>query len=502
MGLIKDGKVYRTVEEQVVHLTKAHEEQLTINKNVSRDLQELGISANLGGYNLVRFAFETQGKYYKLANGTIPNPIGQGSDIGDYFEITSHNAEDIPAYGYLIEGNLIAISYSGDFMAEYSQLAVRNVTKGLEMYDNVQYTEFEGSSLNDYNAQDRKKQIFNVIDDLAYGTRTQYASFDLNNDGIYNFVFVGTVNNGRNGYSVYVTNGVDVQEIIEKMQIHDIIEFAENNDTELVDPSAVIGDLYEYIGNNNFEYKGNIRGQKGETGETGAQGEQGIQGVQGLQGIRGEQGVKGEPGRDGIGIIPVGGILNSPSELPEFSTTEIGDGYVVLNTTGSVVAYDLYYHGRGTTEYSIIPNWGGIKGDKGDKGDTGPQGIQGVQGIQGNAGANGRPRYKHSITIYVKDSSFAAGASELKFYLYNDYGEKYSGFAGIQASLNTEIYVPICVYKSVQTGMFVLFTSLRLKTYPLKPSIQCIVFNGNNGFYSTNPFREISDIEFVSDYVS
>ena len=257
MALIKDGVTYRTYEEQVEHLTKAHREQLTINQNVSRDLQELGISANLGGYNLVRFAFETQGKYYKLANGTISNPIGEGSDIGDYFEITSRNAEDIPAYGYLIEGNVIAIAYAGDFMAQYSQLAVRNVTKGLEMYDSVQYIEFEGSSLNDYKAQDRKKQIFNVLDDLAYGTRTQYASFDLNNDGVYNFVFIGVLEAGHDGASIYATNGVDVEQVVEKMKLNDLILFSENNDTQLVNPEAVIGDVYEYLGNNSFEFKGN-----------------------------------------------------------------------------------------------------------------------------------------------------------------------------------------------------------------------------------------------------
>lgn len=174
MPLYKDGTIYRTYEEQVDHLTKAHREQLTINQNVSRDLQEIGISANLGGYNLVRFAFQKQGIYYKLAKGTIDNPIGAGSDIGDYFEITSHNADDIPAYGYLIEGNKILIAYAGDFMAEYSQLSVRNVTKGLEMYDTLEYVSFEGSSLNDYNPQERKKQLFNVIDDIAYGTRKRY----------------------------------------------------------------------------------------------------------------------------------------------------------------------------------------------------------------------------------------------------------------------------------------------------------------------------------------
>lgn len=491
MALYKDGKIYRTYEEQVDHLTEAHKEQLVINQNVSRDILELGVAANLGGYNLVRFAFETQGKYYKLAEGTISNPIEEGSDIGDYFEITSHSSEDIPAYGYLIEGNLIAIAFAGDFMAEYSELAIRNVTKGLEMYGSVQYTEFEGTSLNDYDANERKKQLFNVIDDLAYGTRTQYASFDLNNDEIYNFVFIGVVNNGRNGYSVYVTDGTDVQDVIEKMQIHDIIEFAENNDTSLVNPAAIIGDLYEYMGNSNFIYKGNIRGAIGATGATGATGAQGIQGVQGVQGIQGEKGDKGDPGIDGLGVIPVGGVLSSASELPEFSTTEIGDGYVVLNTSGTTVAYDLYYHGKDIDDYSIIPNWGGIKGDKGDKGDQGEQGVQGVQGEQGEQGIAGGNLHCHYIrlnktnniicfilyleetaqlntitTIYNKMTTL--GLSGIipcsgRIYLYEDNDNiYYSTVYGVQKSYSGTAYGIYVSYREsdgIDSGIFISNTS-------------------------------------------
>ena len=57
MALYKDGEIYHTYEEQIDHLTKAHREQLTINKNVSNSLNELDIASNLGGYILVRFAF-------------------------------------------------------------------------------------------------------------------------------------------------------------------------------------------------------------------------------------------------------------------------------------------------------------------------------------------------------------------------------------------------------------------------------------------------------------
>lgn len=432
MALIKDGIVYRTYEEQVQHLTDKHIEQLTINENVSRELQELGVAANLGGYNLVRFGFVKAGTFYHYQLGTQTPQIDIDIDYGDYFEITSGNSLDIPAYGYIINDDdapRVNIVFGGDFIQNYTKLIFINVTKkqtqSLDVYN---FEQFDGTSLNDYNANDRKKQLFNVLQDLTYNTRTQYVSFDLNNDGNYSFVFIGAVPNGKDGASTYVTNGKDVQEIIEKIKLGDIIEFGNNNTTSLVNPSAVIGDLYEYTGNNNFVYKGNIRGPVGAKGETGATGEQGIQGVDGIQGIQGETGPQGEPGRDGIGIIPHSGILNSPSELPPFSSVELGEGYVVLNTSGATVAYDLYFKGRDGTDWSFIPNWGGIKGDKGDKGDTGSQGIQGVQGIQGQKGVDGGVSTKITITrtdddgstlnIFINGGNYTLGIGESRTFDY------------------------------------------------------------------------------------
>ena len=370
------------MEEQVVHLTKKHREQLTINSNVSESIKQLGISTNLGGYNVVRFAFQKNGTFYKIFSENITTNIA--GDEGDYVEITSKNINDIPAYGYFTSSNNVSISYFGDFENKYTSLYVRNVTKNTEEYLEISLVEFSGTSLLDYNSNDVKKQIFNVINDLSYNTRTQYVSFDLNQDNIYNFVFIGAIEQGKDGSSIYTTNGSDVEQVISKMKLNDNILFCADNQTIFVDENAKIGDVYVYNSISSFTKKGNIRGEKGDKGDKGDRGAQGAQGVQGVQGPTGPQGPKGEkgdPGDRGLSIHYE--ILNSPSELPDFSSANIGDAWRVINTSGTIVTYDLYFKAVDGDTWAIQPNWGGIKGDTGDQGPAGPQGPQGVQGENG-----------------------------------------------------------------------------------------------------------------------
>ena len=67
----------------------------------------------------------------------------------------------------------------------------------------IEYENFEGTWLNDYEPIDRKNQLFTVIDDIEYRTKTQYVSFDLNGDGVYNYVFIGVIDNGKDGKKYY-----------------------------------------------------------------------------------------------------------------------------------------------------------------------------------------------------------------------------------------------------------------------------------------------------------
>lgn len=388
MALIKDGKVYRTPEEQLLHLTEKHLEQITLNKNFSDSINRLEVTTNFGGYNLVRFAFEKQGTFFKIPYKKIQ--VSLIGNVGDFVEIMTHNVEDIPAYGYFTGEHEIEIAFAGDFVADYGFYTVNNVTSGQSNIETIKTVSFTGTSLLDYDANDVKKQVFHIIYDVAFGTRTQYASFDLNRDGNYSFVFIGTVTNGLDGSNIYTVKNENLQLLIQSVKIGDSVVFAENNTTGLIDGEALIGDVYIYKGNNEWEKNGNIRGAKGDKGDKGDKGEQGLQGVQGEQGIQGAKGEKGDKGDTGSqGMLIFTGILNSPAELPPFNEAKVGDAYRIINTSGSIVTYDLYFKAVNGIDWDIQPNWGGVKGDKGDKGDTGLQGIQGIQGIQGEKGEKG-----------------------------------------------------------------------------------------------------------------
>ena len=417
MSLIKDGNVYRTYEEQINHLTEKHREQIIFNKNVNNSLNKLEIATNLGGYNIVRFSFEKQGTFFKIANKKIT--IDLIGNIGDYVEITTHNTKDIPAYGYFVSEHEVDIAFAGDFTANYGFYTVNNVTSGQSNIETIEMIEFTGTSLMDYNPNDVKKQLFHIVSDSAYNTSTQYVSFDLNRDDNYSFVFIGAIENGADGSSIYSVSNQTLEIVIQNIKINDSIVFTEKNTTGLVDELAVSGDVYKYKGNSEWEKNGNIRGPKGDKGDKGERGEQGLQGVQGEQGIRGEKGERGDKGEPGDqGVLIHTGVLNSPSELPAFEDADLGDAYRVINTSGTVVTYDLYFKAVNGTDWDIQPNWGGVKGDKGDKGDTGAQGIQGVQGEQGEKGDSGSPRYIHYIKI-IDDATL----SQVNFILMLNSGE-------------------------------------------------------------------------------
>lgn len=91
--------------------------------------------------------------------------------------------------------------------------------------------------------------------------------------------------------------------------------------------------------------------------------------------FKGPQGAKGEPG-ESIDIHQE--IYASPSELPEFSQTEVNDAYLVQGNDG----YDLYFHPVDGTTWSIIPNWGGVAGPQGPQGEAGPQGDTGLTALE------------------------------------------------------------------------------------------------------------------------
>lgn len=377
-----------------MHLTKKHEEQLTINENLSNELANVSMAANQGGYNLVRFAFDRSGTFYRFSGAVIDAPY-DGMEEGDYIEIGSKNGVDIPAYGFYHKetNGVIRLSYLGDFTQNYATLTLTNVTKGMsfELPTNIPeqgillLVTFAGSSLMDYDANENKRQLFNVINDLTYGGRTQYASFDLNRDGKYNFVYIGAVANGKDGVGIYSTDGTNFNEILPLMKQYDTVLVTADNINIGVLPDAILGDIWEYQTSSSFVKLGNIRGPvgaKGEKGDTGATGAAGPVGPVGPTGATGPAGPKGDPGQ---GLRIHDGIKATPAELPVFGSTVVADAYVVLNTTGAVATYDLYYHAIDGNDWSILPNWGGVPGPEGPQGATGATGATGPAGPAGIA---------------------------------------------------------------------------------------------------------------------
>lgn len=280
MAIFKDGITYRTRDEQLTHLTEAHREQLEINKNVQRELQELSISANYGGYNYVRFAFQKrQGKtYYRLKQGFVVADVP--GTIGDFIEVTSKDKDDIPAYGYIGEGSILIMSDKsrGDFSDLPTIITIINTTNGKEYQINTVnkdwFETFDGTSLLDFNANDVKKQLFTILDDVSLNSQTQYVSFDINGDGIYNFVLVFVNSIGKDGVSTIVASLYNADSIINGLKPYDTCIRMDNFNVVQKNPDGTVSII------------GNIRGAQGEQGSQGVQGKQGIQGVQGVQGIK------------------------------------------------------------------------------------------------------------------------------------------------------------------------------------------------------------------------
>lgn len=394
MALIKDGKVYRTAEEQLLHLTEKHLEQVLINENVSKKLQELTVASNLGGYNIVRYSFYN-GSSFSISGCSIK----RSSDLayliaGDFVTFNSFNPDDIPAYGIVKEDKTIDFIFNGDYAENRAVLmCCKNGSGGSGVYFDVSMEYGRATCLDALNANNYKKQVFTVLNDVDYGCKTQYVSYDVNGDGRYEFIYIGVDKSGKDGRSFYSANSGSYASIRNILKQGDLL-LASTYISDIVDYNtnangASAGDVLEFVSGNKFIFKCSIIGPKGEKGEKGDKGEQGIQGVQGVQGVKGEKGEKGDNGKDGDGLDIKSGILSNPSQLPQFSSADVGDAYRVINTSGSIVSYDLYFKASNGTDWDIQPNWGGVKGDKGDKGDPGLQGIQGVQGIQGERGESG-----------------------------------------------------------------------------------------------------------------
>ena len=112
---------------------------------------------------------------------------------------------------------------------------------------------------------------------------------------------------------------------------------------------------------------------------------------------KGDTGAPGKDGKDGTSLDIQQQIYESPADLPPFAETTVNQAFVVKNTSDG---YDMYFHAVDGTDWTIIPNWGGIQGPKGDTGDTGAQGPEGKSALQcSSVYTNGTPAVDATLTI-------------------------------------------------------------------------------------------------------
>lgn len=115
------------------------------------------------------------------------------------------------------------------------------------------------------------------------------------------------------------------------------------------------------------------------------------------KGDTGAPGKDGKDGKDGTSLDIQEEIYDSPADLPAFASTTVNQAFIVRN---SADGYDMYFHAVDGTDWTIIPNWGGIQGPKGDTGAVGPEGPEGKPALQcSSVYTNGTPAVDATLTI-------------------------------------------------------------------------------------------------------
>lgn len=109
---------------------------------------------------------------------------------------------------------------------------------------------------------------------------------------------------------------------------------------------------------------------------------------------KGDTGAPGKDGKDGTSLDIQQQIYESPADLPPFAETTVNQAFVVKNTSDG---YDMYFHAVDGTDWTIIPNWGGIQGPKGDVGPEGSEGKPALQCV--SVYTNGTPAVNATLTI-------------------------------------------------------------------------------------------------------
>ena len=417
-------------------------------KNVTQDEQLLALQDNVNellarnpaGFLSQVYYGLTQGsqvyRFEKNATFTISSLPGQA---GDSYSITSGTqvVAYIPAVAINISDednqNLIKIISKGDYPVETSTFNITNMRTG-DVLQNVTLTGAitlqNASYLGDFDADDYKNKQITVLNDLELSeTNVIFVSLDLNSDDDWNWVKVGTLLNGKDGYSCFAITESTATSVLSAVKVGDILIAGETFDYgeysfEIGDVNTILALTPTMV----LQSKGNVRGPQGETGAQGNPGQNGTNGytpyiqdgnwyINGVDTGVQALGQDGSDGQDGQSFAMQSGLYSTPAnygetgnvgpasetlqELPTLPQSDItGKGYVVYDplTTPLAPYYDLYYANNGDVSWTIIHPYSGIKGQDGTDGYTpyiqsGNWYINGVDtgvpatGPQGNTGA-------------------------------------------------------------------------------------------------------------------
>lgn len=419
----------------------------------------------------VYYGIDRGAQTYRFIANNVFNLYVDGTP-GDSFELYSSDETSsyIPAIAVKLNDNQIQIVIQGDYPDYTENFTIVNMKTGQSITATLPLNSIvlqDASYLGQFYPQDNKEKQITVLHDINTNIdNAVYASVDLNSDGVYNWITIGSYMNGLNGKSVYGITSATMSAVLAVATVGDLL-LAGEAFTDSDGNTYAIGDLnqIDVLSPLELTAKGNIRGAQGDQGVPGNDGADGINGYTpyiqdgnwyingvdtGVQAI----GHDGTNGTNGQSFNMQSGLYSTIAnwgqagnedpdgnpllQLPTLPTTGItGKGYVVYDplTTPLYPFYDLYFANDNDVSWTIIHPFSGIKGQDGNDGYTpyiqdGNWYINGVDtGVQatGNTGSPGAtgPAGPKGVSFYgtlnaVSNISSISG-SQVGDYIVNIY---------------------------------------------------------------------------------
>lgn len=360
-------------------------------------------------------------KTYRFVTNYTFNVSNLTGNVGDAYELLSEsqNGNYINAVATQINETQLKIIIEGDYLINVDAFSLVNMRTGTTQDVTISsaLSLQDASYLGDYQAQENKEKQITVLNDLESGLdNVVFASVDYSEDGIYNWVRIGSYTNGQDGVGIQTVENIG---------------YTDGEDFTVTHCEAVLTDGRKE--SFDVQAKHGAQGQPGANGNDGetpyikdnnwwiGQTDTGIKaiGTDGTNGQNGESfkiqsGLYSTPANQGKtgNNDPEGNVLTNLPTLPQADIS--GKAYTVYDplTTPLSPFYDLYWANNGDTSWTIMHPFSGIKGQDGVNGqtpyikdnnwwigqtntgvqatgDTGPQGPQGEPGTPGAKGDTG-----------------------------------------------------------------------------------------------------------------